>query len=63
MAGRKALIPKDDLNRMATVCAAQNVVIEGEYKGFRFTMSPAKAEAMLAHNGDLDDRLDEWAAS
>jgi hypothetical protein len=62
MAGRKAIIPKDDLNRMATVCASKNVVIEGEYRGFRFTMSPAKAETMLARNDDLDDRLDEFAA-
>jgi hypothetical protein len=63
MSGRKALIPKDDLSRMAAVCAAQNVVIEGEYMGFRFTMSPAKAEALLAKNDDLDDRLNNWAAS
>lgn len=62
MAGRKALIPKDDLNRMATVCASKGVVIEGEYRGFRFTMTPAKGEAMLARNDDLDDRLDDWAA-
>lgn len=63
MAGRRALISKDDLDRMATVCAAKGVIIEGEYRGFRFTMSPAKAEAMLARNDDLDGRLDDWAAS
>ncbi len=57
MAGRKALIPKDDLNRMAIVCAAQNVVIEAEYGGLRFTMSPAKADGFLARNDDLDDRI------
>lgn len=62
MASRRALISKEDLHRMATVCAAENVVIEGEYRGFRFTMSPAKAAPIIGGSSDLDDRLEDWGA-
>jgi hypothetical protein len=64
MAGRRALIGKDDLDRMASVCAAHGVVIKGRVDplgGFTFTMSP-QADATAPGNDDLDDRLDDFAA-
>ncbi len=65
MAGRKALISKDDLDRMATAVAAHGVVIKGcvdTLGNFTFTLSPQKDSAAPGNN-DLDDRLDDWAAS
>jgi hypothetical protein len=65
MAGRKALISKDDLDRMACAVAAHGVVMKGcvdTLGNFTFTLSPQK-NAALPENDDLDDRLDDWAAS
>lgn len=59
MSTRRALISKDDLDRMATVCAAHGVVFRGRIDpsgAFDFTLAP-KSEAVLASNGDLDDRI------
>jgi hypothetical protein len=60
---RRALITKDDLDRMACAVAAHGVVMKGRVDplgGFSFTLAP-KGDADKAHN-DLDDRLDEWGA-
>jgi hypothetical protein len=60
---RRALISKDDLERMACAVAAHGVVLKGRVDplgGFTFTMEPSKG-ALLPRNDDLDDRLDEWA--
>ncbi|WP_343343374.1 hypothetical protein WJT74_07670 [Sphingomicrobium sp. XHP0239] len=65
MAGRKALISKDDLERMATTVAAHGVVLKGRVDAlgnFDFTMT-RPAEGVASCNDDLDDRLDDWAAS
>ena len=65
MAGRKALLSKDDLDRMATVVAAHGVVMKGcvdPLGNFTFTLSP-QIERAASTNDDLDDRLDDWAAS
>lgn len=65
MAGRRALISKDDLDRMATAVAAHGVVIKGRVDplgGFTFTMTRQR-EQVASSNDDLDDRLDDWAAS
>ncbi|BBI19854.1 hypothetical protein EKJ_07010 [Qipengyuania flava] len=64
MAGRKALISKDDLVRMATTVAAHGVVLRGRIDAlgnFDFTMT-RQAEAVASSNDDLDDRLDEFGA-
>ena len=63
MSGRRALISKDDLDRMACAVAAHGVVFKGRVDplgGFTFTLSP-QAEDSPARNDDLDDRLDAWA--
>lgn len=60
MAGRKALISKDDLDRMATAVAAHNVVMQGRVDSlgnFTFTLSP-KSDAVAPSNDDLDDRIE-----
>lgn len=65
MSGRKALISKDDLDRMACAVAAHGVVIRGRVDAlgnFDFTMAP-KTERATPGNDDLDDRLSDWAAS
>lgn len=65
MAGRRALIAKDDLYRMAQAVAAHGVVLKGRVDalgGFTFTLAP-QAEKSGTPNNDLDDRLDDWAAS
>ena len=64
MAGRKALLSKDDLERMATTVAAHGVVLRGRVDAlgnFDFTMT-RQAEAVASSNDDLDDRLDEFGA-
>ncbi|WP_170005046.1 hypothetical protein [Pseudopontixanthobacter vadosimaris] len=65
MSGRKALISKDDLERMACAVAAHGVVLKGRVDplgGFTFTMTPQAGQAASA-NDDLDVRLDEFGAS
>ena len=64
MSGRRALITKDDLDRMASAVAQHGVVIRGRVDamgGFTFTLAPQKG-ADLPPQGDLDARLDEWGA-
>ncbi|UVI39344.1 hypothetical protein [Qipengyuania spongiae] len=64
MAGRKALISKDDLDRMATAVAAHGVVLKGRVDplgGFTFTMT-RQPDAVASSNDDLDDRIDEFGA-
>jgi hypothetical protein len=63
MAGRRALISKDDLERMACAVAAHGVVFKGRVDpmgGFTFTMAP-QTDRAAPSNDDLDDRLDEFA--
>lgn len=65
MAGRRALISKDDLDRMASTVAAHGVVFRGRVDAlgnFDFTLT-RQAERAASCNDDLDDRLDDWAAS
>lgn len=65
MAGRKALISKDDLDRMACAVAAHGVVFKGRVDpmgGFTFTIAQA-GEKAVPGNDDLDARLDEFASS
>lgn len=64
MSGRRALISKDDLERMACAVAAHGVVLRGRVddRGFTFTMAP-QVEKGAPTNDDLDDRIDDWAAS
>lgn len=64
MAGRRALISKDDLERMACAVAAHGVVIKGRVDplgGFTFTMQQQATNSAPGSN-DLDDRLDEFAS-
>jgi hypothetical protein len=64
MSGRKALITKDDLERMASAVAVHGVVFRGRVDpagGFTFTLAP-QADAGLPSRSDLDARLDEWGA-
>lgn len=64
MAGRRALISKDDLERMACAVAAHGVVFKGRVDplgGFTFTMAP-QGNPGSHGNDDLDDRLDAWAS-
>ena len=64
MAGRRALIGKEDLERMASTVAAHGVVFKGRVDplgGFTFTMAPA-SDRTAPGNDDLDDRLDEFAS-
>ena len=63
MTSRRALISKDDLDRMACAVAAHGVVLKGRVDprgSFTFTMT-RQAEQMGPMNEDLDDRLDDWA--
>jgi hypothetical protein len=61
---RRALISKDDLDRMACAVAAHGVVFKGcvdpQQNIFTFSMEPGRG-AGLPRNDDLDDRLDRWA--
>lgn len=62
MTARRALISKDDLDRMACAVAAHGVVIKGRVDplgGFTFTMAP-QSERAQPENDDLDGRLDEF---
>ena len=64
MSGRRALITKDDLERMASVVAQHGVVMRGRVDamgGFTFTLAPQES-ADLPPRNDLDARLDEWGA-
>lgn len=64
MTARRALISKDDLERMACAVAAHGVVLKGRVDplgGFTFTMAPQTHNAP-ANNDDLDGRLDEFGA-
>ena len=59
MPGRKALISKDDLERMAQTVAAHGVVIRGRVDAtgaFDFTMT-RQADTLALSNDDLDDRI------
>ena len=61
---RRALITKDDLERMANAVALHGVVFRGRVDpagGFTFTLSPLTGEGN-AGRSDLDARLDEWGA-
>lgn len=63
MTARRALISKDDLDRMACAVAAHGVVFKGRVDpqgGFTFSMEPGRAPN-LPYNDDLDARLDDWA--
>lgn len=65
MSGRRALISKDDLNRMAATVAAHGVVFDGRVTAsgdLAFRLSPF-VEKRGASSDDLDDRLDQWGAS
>ena len=65
MAGRKALISKDDLDRMASTVAAHGVVLRGRVDAlgnFDFTMT-RQAEGAASVNDDLDNRLGKFGAS
>lgn len=62
MSGRKALITKDDLERMASAVAVHGVVFRGRVDpagGFSFVLAPQTAEGTSGRD-DLDARLDEW---
>ncbi len=62
MASRRALISKDDLERMACAVAAHGVVLKGRVDplgGFTFTMAP-QGERGATGNDDLDGRLEEF---
>lgn len=64
MASRRALISKDDLDRMATTVAAHGVIFKGRVDAlgnFTFAMEP-KTDRPSHGNDDLDGRLDEWGA-
>ncbi|MBD2840762.1 hypothetical protein [Erythrobacter rubeus] len=65
MGTRRALISKDDLNRMALTVAQHGVVFQGRVTPsgdltFRLTPFVTKPEGSA---DDLDDRLADWAAS
>ena len=65
MSGRRALISKDDLDRMASTVAAHGVVLRGRVDAlgnFNFTMT-RQAEAVASINDDLDERLGKFGAS
>lgn len=66
MTARRALISKDDLDRMACAVAAHGVVFKGRIDpqgGFSFTMEPPKAGAPLRPQADLGDEFERWAGS
>lgn len=59
MSGRRALISKDDLNRMAATVAAHEVVFEGRTNAdgeLVFRMTPL-VERDSQNSDDLDERL------
>lgn len=64
MAGRRALISKEDLERMASTVAAHGVVFKGRVDplgSFTFTMA-LPANAPVQSGDDLDDRLSEFGS-
>lgn len=59
MSNRRALISKNDLDRMATAVAAHGVVLRGRVDpdgGFSFTLAP-KSDGMAPDNDDIDARI------
>jgi hypothetical protein len=65
MSGRRALISKDDLARMACAVAAYGVTFKGRVDAagnFDFTVTPG-ATGGPSGNDDLDDRLDSFGAT
>jgi len=66
VASRRALISKDDLDRMATAVASHGVVLKGRVDpmgGFTFTMTPQPEAGASNGRDDFDSRFDDWAAS
>lgn len=64
MSTRRALISKDDLDRMACAVAAHGVVFKGRIDplgGFTFTMEPPKGGAPVNRGPDLGDEFADWA--
>jgi hypothetical protein len=62
---RRALISKDDLDRMAFAVAAHGVVFKGRIDplgGFTFTMEPPKGGAPVIGAADLGDEFADWAS-
>lgn len=65
MSGRRALISKDDLARMACAVAAYGVTFRGRVDAagnFEFTVTPGVNGGPPGVD-DLDDRLDKFGAA